>query len=206
MPRANTAGLVARAVIVDEEPINLMMSDKIVRLHLVEECVPRYVLIVNNHADFARQYYPREASGVSPSMKNVSRSVIVQMPLPLAPLAEQHRIVAKVDELMVLCDQLEKARTDRETKRDKLTAATLVRLNKLNPKTFRNDARFVLDHLQTLTTRPDQIKELRKTIFNLAVQGKLVDQDANDPPASHFLNGVALAIRLARQYFVNRGH
>ena len=40
-------------------------------------------------------------------MKNVSRDVIYSLPIPLPPLAEQRRIVAKVDELMALCDQLE---------------------------------------------------------------------------------------------------
>ena len=40
-------------------------------------------------------------------MKNVTRDVILGLPVPLPPLAEQHRIVAKVDELMALCDQLE---------------------------------------------------------------------------------------------------
>ena len=39
------------------------------------------------------------------------------------PLAEQHRIVAKVDELMVLCDRLEAAQGERESRRDRLVAS-----------------------------------------------------------------------------------
>jgi type I restriction enzyme S subunit len=102
-----------------------MMSDKIVRLHLVELCEPRYILIVNNHATFARGYYASHATGVSPSMKNVSRDVILGLPLPLPPLAEQHRIVAKVDELMALCDQLEQQLSQAEQGRRGLLEAVL---------------------------------------------------------------------------------
>ena len=51
------------------------------------------------------------------------------LPIPLPPLAEQHHIVAKVDELMALCDQLEAAKTEREESRDRLVAASLHRLN-----------------------------------------------------------------------------
>ena len=105
-------------------------------------------------------------------------------PFPLPPLAEQHRIVAKVDELMALCDRLEAARAEREATRDRLTAASLARLNAPDPDTFRDDARFALDALPALTARPDQIKQLRQTILNLAVRGKLVPQDPNDEPAS----------------------
>ena len=39
-------------------------------------------------------------------MKNVSRSQVRALKIALPPLAEQHRIVAKVDELMAICDQL----------------------------------------------------------------------------------------------------
>ena len=105
--------------------------------------------------------------------------------VPLPPLAEQHRIVAKVDELMALCDRLEAARKDREAKRDRLSAASLARLNTPDPETFTADARFTLEALPALTTRPNQIKQLRQTILNLAVRGKLVPQDANDEPASN---------------------
>ena len=77
---------------------------------------------------------------------------------------------------MALCEQLEAARTKRETTRDRLTAASLARLDAPDPDpaVFQNHAAFALDNLIPLTTRPDQIKALRQTILNLAVRGKLV--------------------------------
>ena len=59
------------------------------------------------------------------------------------------------------------------------------------PKLSSADARFALDALPALTTRPDQIKQLRQTILNLAVRGKLVPQDPNDEPASELLKRIA---------------
>jgi type I restriction enzyme S subunit len=106
---------------------------------------------------------------------------------PLPPVAEQHRIVAKVDELMALCDRLEAARTAREATRDRLAAASLARLNTPDPETFPSDARFALATLPALTTRPDQIKHLRQTILNLAVRGTLVPQDPRDEPAQRWI-------------------
>ena len=123
--RANTAELVARAVVIDSEPVNLMMSDKIVRLELAELCEPKYILINNNHTSFARSYYAGRATGVSPSMKNVTRDVILDLPVPLPPLAEQHRIVAKVDELMALCDQLEQQLSQADQQRRRLLETVL---------------------------------------------------------------------------------
>lgn len=103
--RANTAELVARSVVVENTPVNLMLSDKIVRLKLTSLCDRRYVNFVNS-STFAREYYGRVAAGTSSSMKNVSREQILSLLIPLPPLAEQHRIVAKLDQLMALCDQL----------------------------------------------------------------------------------------------------
>ena len=112
---------------------------------------------------------------------------------PLPPLAEQHRIVAKVDELMALCDRLEVARTKREATRDRLAEASLARLGAPDPDpmVFRNHAAFALEHLTSLTTRRDQIKFLRQTILNLAVRGTLVAQDPNDEPAAELLKRIA---------------
>jgi type I restriction enzyme S subunit len=115
---------------------------------------------------------------------------------------------------MALCDRLEAARQTREATRDKLTAASLARLNAPDPEPgadpakvgtgfasgsatnekFQADARFALDALPALTARPDQIKALRQTILNLAVRGKLVPQDANDEPATELLKRIAKEI------------
>jgi type I restriction enzyme, S subunit len=105
--RANTSDLVAKCVVVNEQPRNLILSDKIVRLRIAAECNKHFLSLVNNHAEHARSYYARKASGTSLSMKNVSRAVIYYLPIALPPLAEQNRIVARVNELMSLCDELE---------------------------------------------------------------------------------------------------
>ncbi|BDG74065.1 restriction endonuclease subunit S [Roseomonas fluvialis] len=145
-----------------------------------------YVVECSRFIAVAMKAFAPEIDAKAPgtTFKEVSGKIVAAVPFPLAPLAEQHRIVAKVDELMALCDRLEAARTAREAARDRLAAASLARLNTPDPETFPTDARFALDALPALTTRPDQIKDLRQTILNLAVRGKLVPQDARDEPVS----------------------
>src|SRR5262249_47767665 len=96
---------------------------------------------------------------------------------PLPPFAEQHRIVAKVEELMALCDRLEAAKAEREARRDRLTAATLHGLNNgSDGPAFREHAQFALEHLPQLTSRTEQIKQLRQTLLDLALRGRLTAQ------------------------------
>jgi type I restriction enzyme S subunit len=121
------------------------------------------------------------------AIPNLSAQQINETIIPLPPLAEQHRIVAKVEELMALCDRLAASRAEREAVRDRLAAASLARLNAPDPETFQADARFALDALPALTARRDQIKQLRQTILNLAVGGRLVPQDSSDEPAGESL-------------------
>jgi hypothetical protein len=59
-----------------------------------------------------------------------------------------------------------------------------------DPATFADDVRFALNNLAAFTTRPDQVKQLRQTILNLAVRGRLVPQDSNDESASELLKRI----------------
>ena len=56
---------------------------------------------------------------------SISREQLSGLPVPLPPLAEQHRIVAKVDELMALCDQLEQQLSQADQQRRRLLEAVL---------------------------------------------------------------------------------
>lgn len=120
---------------------------------------------------------------------NVSLSIgkVSDVPVPLLTPAVQQR----VDELMALCDRLEAERAEREMARDRLAAASLACLKAPDPETFADDARFALDALPTLTARPDQVKQLRQAILNLAVRGQLVAQSTTDEPAALLLQRIA---------------
>ena len=140
-----------------------------------------YCALALRRPDFV-DYVTRLGQGTK--MPRLRTKDAVVAPFPLPPLAEQRRIVAKVDELMALCDRLEEARTVREDTRDRLTKASLARLSAADTDvpTFRSHARFAVDALPALTARADQVKHLRQTILNLAVRGKLVEQDPADEP------------------------
>ncbi|WP_299820887.1 restriction endonuclease subunit S [uncultured Jannaschia sp.] len=124
------------------------------------------------------------------TVKHLSAKQVNGIEIPLPPLAEQRRIVGSEEELMALLDRLEAVRTTREATRDRLTAASLARLTApgTDQADFPANARFALATLPALTTHPDQIKPLRQTILNLAVRGKLVEQNPTDEPASELLD------------------
>ena len=132
-----------------------------------------------------------EFDGAGLTVKGIKVDDLLATSFPLPPLAEQHRIVAKVDELMALCDQLEATRMEREVTRDRLAAASLARLNAPDPETFTTDARFSLDALPSLTGRANQIRQLRQTILNLAIRGKLVKQNLGRESAHDLLRRIA---------------
>jgi type I restriction enzyme, S subunit len=171
-------------VAIASNPISTNQGFKSI-LPYVADC-SRYIAMVM-HA-FAPEI---NAKAPGTTFKEVSGKIVAAISFPLPPLAEQHRIVAKVDELMALCDRLEAARAEREATRDRFTAASLARLNAPDPDTFRDDAHFAVEALPALTARADRIKHLRQTILNLAVRGKLVPQDPNDEPASELLKRIA---------------
>lgn len=109
-------------------------------------------------------------------MTHINRGPFLNHVVWIPPLAEQRRIVAKVDELMALCDRLEAARASVEAHRLGLVTECLGRVNVPNEETFPADAKFFVEQIKHVIQGPQGIAQLRRTVLNLAVRGKLVDQ------------------------------
>ena len=100
-----------------------------------DACFPDSVvgLVVASQFENARffEYFVRTAKAnltefaPATAQKNINLGILEMVLIPLPPLAEQHRIVAKVDALMALCDRLEASLTQADTTRQRLLAALL---------------------------------------------------------------------------------
>ncbi len=131
----------------------------------------------------------RKGVGIS----NMSSKALASIPMPVPPLAEQHRIVAKVDELMALCDRLEAQQADAESAHAQLVQALLDSLTQAaDAEDFATSWQRLAEHFHTLFTTESSIDALKQTLLQLAVMGKLVPQDPSDEPASELLTRVEL--------------
>ncbi len=190
LSRANTAELVARSVVVEVAEPQLMLSDKIIRLAISSQMNRAFLNMVNN-ANYSREHYASNASGTSSSMKNVSREVVLALPIPLPPLAEQSRIVTRVEALMRLCDALEAKGQLEATQHAQLVSTLLGTLTaSTTPEELAANWQRVAQHFDLLLDRPEAIDALEQTLLQLAVRGLLVPQDPTDEPASALLQKI----------------
>ncbi|MFN4236060.1 MAG: restriction endonuclease subunit S [Vogesella sp.] len=121
-------------------------------------------------------------------LQHVTKGTLESLVLPLPPLAEQSRIVAKVEELMALCDALE-ARGQLEAEQHARLTATLfdaLAASESAQQLQENWARLAAS-FDLVLDRPQAVDALEQTILQLAVRGLLVPQDPADEPASELL-------------------
>jgi type I restriction enzyme S subunit len=125
------------------------------------------------------------------SVPQINNKDINPLLFPLPPIAEQRRIVAKIDELMARCDELEKLRQVHAQKQITVHNAALNQLlTAKDHNDFKTSWHFITQHFGELYSVKANVTELRKAILQLAVMGKLVPQDPNDQPASELLNAI----------------
>lgn len=107
-------------------------------------------------------------------LQHITKDKLAKIVVTLPPFAEQKRIVAKVDQLMQLCDQLEACQKKAATKYESLNDAALERLlSAKNIEEFAEHWQFLCNNFDFIYNDPAHVNKLRQAILQLAVQGKL---------------------------------
>lgn len=125
------------------------------------------------------------------TVPKLNQAKLVSIGIPVPPLAEQSRIVAKVEELMALIDRLEAKVDAGETARGKLLDTLLAALADSPDAAATADAWAQLSpHFDLLLQTPADVDRLQQTVLQLAVKGRLVPQNPNDEPTAELLKRI----------------
>ena len=119
---ARTGGTIGKTFLVDHVPVTAVFASYLIRVQGSSELYDQYLKRFFESPVYWRQLEDGSRGAGQP---NVNGQTLGRMCVPLPPLPEQYRIVAKVEELMALCDQLEAAQTERERRRRQLLESVL---------------------------------------------------------------------------------
>jgi len=202
-----------KVIVADEDGV---YTTEMIPVRGYENITPQYLRLVMKSPYFIK-YADESTHGMNLPRMGTDKARLALF--PLTPENEQHRIVAKVDELTALCDQLEQQQTDSNAAHQTLVEMLLGTLtNPVHPElvegcsnreqcpstgsgqtdfetnsgrtAFEAAWQRIAEHFDTLFTTEHSIDQLKQTILQLAVMGKLVPQDPNDEPASVLLEKI----------------
>jgi type I restriction enzyme, S subunit len=145
-----------------------------------------FVLAINAKLD---ELIQKAQGGVG--LKHVTKATLNELVLPLPDIEIQQHVLDEYNRLMAICDELEEKQTRRQSLHVNLNESALDKLVKSeSPAEFADSWGFISDNFELLYRHPDNIPKLRQGILDLAVRGKLVEQDPEDEPASQLLERV----------------
>ena len=126
-----------------------------------------------------------EAAAAGGVVLNLNADKVRTVPIPLPPLAEQSRIVTRVEALMRLCDALEAKGQLEAAQHAQLVSTLLGALTtSTTPEELAENWQRVAQHFDLLLDRPEAINALEQTLLQLAVRGLLVPKTPRmNPPA-----------------------
>ena len=185
-----SSDIVGRFVVCDQN-FGAIYCDHFIRLRfLTDVLAPEYFSILGA-SRFIRSNIEKLFVSTA-GQKTVNQKHIGGLLTAIPPQLEQHRIVTKVNELMALCDQLEQEQTSSINAHQTLVETLLTTLtDSTTPEELAENWARLAEHFDTLFTTEHSIDQLKQTILQLAVMGRLVPQDTSDEPASVLLEKIA---------------
>ncbi len=132
-----------------------------------------------------------KAAGHGVSMLHMTKEKMEKIVVPFPPLTEQTRIVARVEELMALCDTLEAKGKLEAEQHARLVISLLDSLaTSESASALAENWQRIATHFDLLLDRPAAVDALEQTVLQLAIRGLLVPQDPADEPASALLQKI----------------
>ncbi|MCZ7361055.1 MAG: restriction endonuclease subunit S [Candidatus Methanoperedens sp.] len=183
-----TGGTIGKTFLVEDLPLKAVFASYLIRVVPSPLLSARFLKLFLESPFYWDQIRANSAGTGQPNVNGVALS---NLKLTLPPLEEQRRIVARVDQLMALCDELEARQQKKRETRAHLNSAALDRLLAARaPGEFAEGWRRISDNFDLLYDAPENVGALRQAILQLAVMGKLVEQDERDEPASVLLEKI----------------
>lgn len=153
--------------------VAMAINQDLKALELPEEIDPDFFLLV---------YKTREVKGAGMTVAGIKQDKLLALPVAIPPKEEQSRIVAKVDELMALCDQLEQQQQDRRKLQNALRQSTLQALARAqSPHELQTSWQRLQANFGYLFSEPADVDDVIAELKNLAVRGVLVDTSRSAP-------------------------
>ena len=174
-----------KVLVADEDGV---CTTEVIPFRCYGNYVPQYFRLVLSSPFFLEYVNARSYGMKMPRLgtEDARKSVI-----PLPPLAEQSRIVTRVEALMRLCDALEAKGQLEAAQHAQLVSTLLGTLTaSTTPEELAENWQRVAQHFDLLLDRPEAIDALEQTLLQLAVRGLLVPQDPTDEPASALLQKI----------------
>lgn len=186
---ARTGGTIGKSYLVENLTVKSVFASYLIRVKNLESSNSKYIKTYLGSQIYWKQLY---ANSMGTGQPNVNGNALKKLIFPLPPLEEQQRIVEKVDELMQLCDQLEQQQSLSSDAHATLVDTLLKALTESSDADeFQGNWQRIVANFDVLFTMEYSIEQLKQTVLQLAVMGKLVKQDPSDEPASELLKKIA---------------
>jgi hypothetical protein len=170
----------------DGEIDNCVHQNHLIRCRPMQPGLEHYLLLFLNSP--AGKSTMRNLAVTTSGLYNLSVAKIRAITFPMPPRGEQRRIRFAVIELMELCDDLEARKEHRRRVTTRFRGSALHALTEAEtPDDLHRAWKRVSTNWPILTGHPDSLTDLRQTILQLAVEGRLTSQDPNEEPASVIL-------------------
>lgn len=185
---ARTGGTIGKSYLVENITKKVVFASYLIRVERLNSTYPDYTKVYLGSKLYWDQLFSKSMGTGQP---NVNGTALKSLIFPLPPLGEQKSIVAKVDELMFLCDRLEAREADAASAHETLVRTLLETLTKSQiAEEFQENWQRIAKNFNILFTTESSLDALKQTILQLAVKGKLVPQDPNNEPASELLTRI----------------